>query len=169
MDLAAARQLFPLVTAEGLRGLERIRQHPSAPRWTHLIGDHVRAEDLHVVDAFRGALASAPPQPRGGPPPPVLEWVSRTRARVPRWRAVVPEGSALERDWARLPTLRREDVAAHIEELVVPASPSSARPRRGARAPQLTPSEGRDSNPAVAPSIVHPVCVPRASTSLKTT
>jgi phenylacetate-CoA ligase len=118
MDLDAARQLFPLVTVEGLRGLERIRQHPSAPRFTHLIGDHVRAEDLHAVDAFRGALASAPPQPRGGPPPPVLEWVSRMRARVPRWRALIPEGSALERDWARLPTLRREDVAAHVEELV---------------------------------------------------
>ena len=57
MELDAARKLFPLVTEAGLRGLERIRQHECAPRWTHQIGDHVVREDLEAVESFRQAQA----------------------------------------------------------------------------------------------------------------
>jgi phenylacetate-CoA ligase len=37
---------------------------------------------------------------------------------VARWRELVPDVGALERDWASIPTLRREDLAARIERLV---------------------------------------------------
>lgn len=118
MDLDAARQLFPLVTPAGLRGLARLREHPDAPRWTHLIGDHVRAEDLEAVDAYRAALRGPPAAPAPHPPPELLGWVERTRARVPRWRALLPPGMDLARAWASVPTTGREDLAARLEELV---------------------------------------------------
>jgi phenylacetate-CoA ligase len=118
MDLAAARQCFPLATPAGLQNLERLRQHPDAPRWTHLVGDHVRAEDLASVEAFRASAQPAPAADRHQPPPALLDWIVRTRARVARWRALVPDVAVLERDWPSIPTLRREDLAARIETLV---------------------------------------------------
>lgn len=118
MDLDAARALFPLVTPAGLRGLARLREHPDAPRWTHLVGDHVRGEDLAAVDAFRATLAAPPPAPAPHPPPSLLDWVERTRPRVRRWRSALPPGLDLARRWAELPTTSREDLALRIEELV---------------------------------------------------
>lgn len=117
MDLDAARALFPLATPAGLRNLEHVQEHPDAPRWTCLVGDHVRAEDLEAVDAFRAAARSAP-QPANQPMPALLDWVERTRDRVPRWRTLLPRGTALERDWTTLPTLSREDLALRMDELV---------------------------------------------------
>lgn len=115
MDLDAARRLWPLLTPAGLRQLERVRQHAQAPRWTHLIGDHATAEDLAALDAFRAALAAPRAAHRAGPPDPIVEWVARTRARVPLWQERIPQGFALARDWAFLPTTRREDLAAHLD------------------------------------------------------
>jgi len=112
MDLAEARRQFPLVTEAGLQNLTRIREHALAPRWTHAIGDHVTAEDLQAVDAFRRELAAARPAPRRGPPEDLVERVAQLRERVPLWLERIPQGFAIGRDWAFLPTTRREDLAA---------------------------------------------------------
>lgn len=118
MELERARDLFPLVTPAGLAGLRRIREHPDAPRWTHLLGDHVRAEDVAGVDAYRATLRDPAPAPAAHPPPAMLEWVARMRPRVALWRERLPRGLDLERDWAAVPTLRREDLAVRLDALV---------------------------------------------------
>jgi phenylacetate-CoA ligase len=119
VDLDAARELFPLVTPAGLQGLRQLREHPDAPAWTHLVGDHVLAEDLVAVEAYRAvAQAAPPPAPAAHPPPALLDWVERTRPRVRRWRALLPEGLDLARRWAEVPTTSREDLATRLEELV---------------------------------------------------
>lgn len=118
VDLDTARELFPLVTPAGLRGLLRLREHPDAPGWTHLIGDHVRREDLAGVEAYRASLAGEPPAPAVCPPQALLAWIERTRPRVPRWRALLPRGRDLARSWAEVPTTSREDLAVRLEELV---------------------------------------------------
>ena len=114
MDLAEARRQFPLVTEAGLQNLTRIREHALAPRWTHAIGDHVTAGDLQAVDAFRRELAAARPAPRRGPPEDLVERVAQLRERVPLWLERIPQGFAIGRDWAFLPTTRREDLAAQL-------------------------------------------------------
>ena len=117
MDLDHARTLFPLVTPEALRTLARLRQHPCAPRWTHEVGDHVRAEDLDAVERFRASLERPVFSGRRAPPAELCAWVEALRPRVPHLRAL-PAGLPLERDWAYLPTLRREDLASRPEALV---------------------------------------------------
>lgn len=123
MDLASARRRFPLITEAGLANLERIRQHEHAPWWTHAIGDHVTSEDRSAVDAFRGELAADRPEARRGPPERLLERIAGLRERVPLWQDRIPLGFDLARDWAFLPTMRREDLAARIELCVPEGEP----------------------------------------------
>ena len=40
------------------------------------------------------------------------------RGRVPVFKKHVPDGMDLERDWADIPTLSREDIAVRVESLV---------------------------------------------------
>ncbi len=117
MDLSAARLLNPLISEAGARALDRIRQHPCAPRWTHEIGDHLLAEDLSAVDDFRGRLDRAALPERAAPGWLVL-WASRLREQVPLWGERIPEGFDFERDWAYLPTMCRADLAAAAERFV---------------------------------------------------
>jgi phenylacetate-CoA ligase len=119
MDLSAARRLFPLATEEGLRSLRRVREHPCAPRWTHQIGDHLVAADLEAVDAFRSEVEAHRSGARRGPPPALVERLAALRERVPLWQQRIGAGFAMERDWAYLPTTRREDLASRID-LAVP-------------------------------------------------
>ncbi|HEY3449197.1 MAG TPA: AMP-binding protein [Myxococcales bacterium] len=116
MDLDAARKLFPLVSEAGLRGLERIRQHACAPKWTHEIGDHVIAGDLEAVERFRREQAEPRPFARRGPPEELLAKLAALRERVPLWEERVPQGFDFPRDWGYLPTMTREDLASRVEK-----------------------------------------------------
>lgn len=117
MDLSSARSLNPLITEDGLRALDRIRQHPCAPRWTCAIGDHLLAEDLAAVVAFRAELSGAQAAAQL-PPPWLTRWVADRREQVPLWRERIPAGFDFERDWAWLPTMCRADLAAAPERVV---------------------------------------------------
>lgn len=109
----------PLLAPEGVALLERLREHPDAPRWNYAVGDRLVGEDLPALDYFRQQLAvlRGPREP-GPPPPAVLQHVAGLRAQVPWMRAHLPEALDLERDWARVPTTSRRDLAATPWEFV---------------------------------------------------
>lgn len=114
----------PLLDRAGRRMLERLREHPDAPRWTYAVGDRLLAQDLPALDRFREALA-APRVPRapGAPPAQVLGALAAAIATVPRYRAAVPPGLDLERDWAQVPTTCRADLAAEPWSFVPDGEP----------------------------------------------
>jgi phenylacetate-CoA ligase len=118
MDLERARERFPLLDQDGLENLRRIQEHRDAPRWTHLIGDHLVMDDLEPLHRFRQGLDRADPSSRGAVPDHVVEGVLRARARLPAWQARIPQGMVLPRDWAHVPTSCRDDLASHPEDAV---------------------------------------------------
>lgn len=112
-EVPPERERTPLLDEAGRRMLERLREHPDAPRWTYAVGDRLVAEDLPALDRFREQLAAVPPLSHvPGPPPVVLQRLAHAVLHVPRYRSIVPAGLDLEHDWNRLPTTCRADLAA---------------------------------------------------------
>lgn len=111
MDLDLQRT--PLITPAGRAMLQRLREHPDAPRFNHATGDRCRSEDLAELDQFREELATLRGARGAGPPSNLLRRVSELRQRVPWFRERLPSGLDIERDWERLPTTSRQDVALH--------------------------------------------------------
>lgn len=107
----------PALDDRGRRVLDRLRQHPHAPRWNHEAGDRLKPSDLEALDALREDLRALR-RPRRSVPEEIIAWVLRRREVVPLFRARVPVGFALDRDWAEVPTSCREDVALRPEQLV---------------------------------------------------
>ena len=118
MDRAAMRHLFPLADQHGLALWKRIVEHPAAPPFTHQVGDHVQAADLVAVQAFRDRLGTLPQTADQGPPAHIVEWVGSRYRKVPLWQARIARGFAWQRDWLRLPTMNREDLARRMTEIV---------------------------------------------------
>lgn len=114
----------PLLDEAGRRMLERLREHPEAPRWTYAVGDRLEAEDLPALGRFRQELA-APCEPcrPAVPPARLLGALAAAVATVPRYRATVPGGLDLERDWAQVPTTCRADLAAEPWSFVPDGEP----------------------------------------------
>jgi phenylacetate-CoA ligase len=108
----------PLMTEAGYAALLRLVQHPHAPRWNYVVGDRVRAEDLPHVDALREAVAARRPAPGTVPPPELLAWVQGLRERSTCFHERLPDGFDLVRDWAHVPPMDREDLAARIDRVV---------------------------------------------------
>ena len=50
----------PLMTADGQRMLQRLREHPDAPRFNYATGDRLHQEDLSLIERFRNELAFFP-------------------------------------------------------------------------------------------------------------
>jgi phenylacetate-CoA ligase len=99
--------------------LLRIREHPDAPRWNTVAGDGLQVGDLETLDRFRHELATRRgPRAPGPPPPPILQRVAAWLRTVPWLRQHVTGDPDLERDWPRLPTMSRLDLALHTVELV---------------------------------------------------
>lgn len=97
--------------------LERLKQHPDAPRWNHAAGDRLGAPDLRALGRFADALRSERGPRPAAPPPQTLAWVRRLTPKVPRLRRAL-KGLRLPSDWALVPTMCREDVAVRPAELV---------------------------------------------------
>jgi len=119
MSDAKAVERHPLLDDAGRRTLERLREHPDAPRFNHATGDRLRREDLPLLDAFRAALRER----RGGrtpgvPEPDLLARAAAWAVSVPFARRAWPAGVSLERDWASLPTTSRADLARAPWEFV---------------------------------------------------
>ena len=99
---------FPLLTEKGRRMLERLREHPNAPRYNHRCGDLLTREALERVHDYESELRTAE---RGWRPGDVPAWVKEFAATcladVPfyRRRGGTPD------DFFALPTCGREDLA----------------------------------------------------------
>jgi phenylacetate-CoA ligase len=94
--------------------LQRLREHPAAPRWNHRAGDRLQPADLEALDALRATLRSERRGLCAQPSPEIL-------ARVERWGVTVPRLRRLAvrpRDWSSVPTMSREDVALQLDSLV---------------------------------------------------
>jgi phenylacetate-CoA ligase len=119
-----ARERHPLISERGLRMLERLREHPDAPRFNHETGDRLRPDDLPILERLREAIATQRgPLAIGPPPPTILSRVAAWRHDVPRFRAKVPPDIDLEREWERVPTMSRADLAVAPWELVPDGEP----------------------------------------------
>ena len=103
----AWRELNPLITDKGYALLDRIKQHRHAPRWNEVVGDHIVAEDLEAVDAFRKRVRDERSTTGRTPSGRVLNWVEQMRDRSLLFREHIPEGMNLDRDWAHVPTMGR--------------------------------------------------------------
>ena len=108
----------PLITEASYRTLQRMLQHPSAPRYNHTIGDGVTAEDRETYLTFRQRM-TGPVRTHE----PMVDFVGSLRGRSAWVDAHVPVGLHLGRDWHAVPTMRRHDVASRIEDLVPPDLP----------------------------------------------
>jgi phenylacetate-CoA ligase len=117
------RARTPLITEKGYRLLKSILEHPDAPRWNYVVGDRVVAGDVAHVKKLRAQLAPGARtggravRRRAGPPGHLLEWIEEMRRRS--WlieRRL--DGIDPARDWERVPTMGREDLAARLAEVV---------------------------------------------------
>lgn len=97
--------------------LDRLRQHPDAPRWNHAAGDRLGAADRSALERFAGALRAERGARGTAPSPRTVAWVRRLAPKVPRLRRVLA-GLRLPADWERIPTMSREDVAVRPAGLV---------------------------------------------------
>ena len=50
----------PAMTERAWQGLERVLQHPDAPRYNRTLGDRVGTAELAALEAFSTALVSRP-------------------------------------------------------------------------------------------------------------
>ncbi|MBX2798024.1 MAG: AMP-binding protein [Myxococcales bacterium] len=101
----------PLITERGFTLLQRLLQHPDAPSWNHTAGDRLDAAGLTALDAFRGRLRDPAPFDH-------VAWVQGRRDHVEAFRKRLPEGTDVARDWVHIPTMSREDLAVHVEEVI---------------------------------------------------
>ncbi|MBI2839217.1 MAG: phenylacetate--CoA ligase family protein [Acidobacteria bacterium] len=114
----ARRARNPLITEAGYSLLQRITQHPLAPKWNYEVGDRVIAADLQDVELFRAALRAERSPGSIGPPPRIRDWIRSMHDRVTLFGERLAEGFDLERDWAYVPTMNREDIAVRIDKIV---------------------------------------------------
>jgi len=123
LDEAAIRRTAPLLDERGMRAIERIARHPSAPRWNRVAGDRLEPGDLRAVDAFRDALGRGR-APFGREPPAAMRaWVKARRPWVPSFRARVGDDAVVDRAWTSIPTSSREDLAVRPETMVPDDAP----------------------------------------------
>ena len=113
------RERHPLITDAGVETLDRLREHPDAPHFNHATGDRLRAEDLPALERYRESIANGRgPRLPGPPPPAILRSVAGWRERVPVFQRTLEGVVDLERDWERIPTTSRADLALAPWEFV---------------------------------------------------
>lgn len=101
-------QRFPLLTAEGRRLLERLWEHPSAPRYNYRCGDQLTAAGLERVRAYERELRHAQNLwAQGETPAWVRDYAAWCLREVPFYRK---RESAAD-DFFALPTCDRADLS----------------------------------------------------------
>jgi len=112
----------PLLTPQGRRLLQRLQEHPDAPRFNYATGDRLHPDDLPAIESFRAQLRDRRP---GIPqaPPSILLRIATLREQVPFFRKHVPASLDLEKYWAALPTTSRQDLALAPWDFVPDAEP----------------------------------------------
>jgi phenylacetate-CoA ligase len=108
----------PLITPAGYRNLQRVLQHRYAPRWNFSLGDRIKTQDLVATEQFREAVFAAREPSNGHPGQPILDWVAMMRDQVASFRQRLPIGFDLQRDWAYIPTMSREDLVLDLPAMV---------------------------------------------------
>ena len=108
----------PLMDDEGFEVLQGIRQHSSAPKWNFEVGDRVTAADLEVAKAYRARVFSEGSATGRGIPAWMEDWVSSLRERSILYGARLPKDLELPRDWSKVPTICREDLATQLTDIV---------------------------------------------------
>jgi phenylacetate-CoA ligase len=101
----------PLLTPKGERMLERLREHPDAPRFNYVTGDRLYREDLDFIARFRNEMEQRRGSRQPEPDETILNVLSSLRERVPFFRDRIPFGLDMRRNWAELPTTSRRDLA----------------------------------------------------------
>jgi phenylacetate-CoA ligase len=108
----------PFITPAGQELLDRLLEHPRAPRYNHRCGDRLTREGLRRVRAFERRLGAArPPAPADGVPPWVRVFARRCLETVPFYRGRGGD----PRRFAELPTCGREELGR------APSSPTTGR------------------------------------------
>jgi phenylacetate-CoA ligase len=108
MDTLTDGERFPLLTDEGRKLLQRLREHPHAPRYTATCGNRLTAEYLRQVLEYEAELNAAPKGWAQGALPPWLEDFVRMCFRdVPFYRRY----GAQPESFYDIPTLDRSDLS----------------------------------------------------------
>ncbi|MBP7866132.1 MAG: AMP-binding protein [Acidobacteria bacterium] len=115
---AEQRERNPLITVGAWERLRGILQHPDAPAWNFATGDRLLPGDLPAVDVVRRSIREGRRPGDGRPPAAIRAWARAMRRRSPWFADALPKGLNLARDWARVPTMRRADLAARLERIV---------------------------------------------------
>lgn len=109
-------QRHPLLDEQGAQLLNRLREHPNAPRFNWRIGDRLTREGLESVRAYEEELGADHIGWRAGELPEWLgEFVARCYARVPFYRKY----GDVPANFTDIPTMTRADLA-RAPELFVP-------------------------------------------------
>ena len=96
---------WPLMTPAAETMLNRLRTHPSAPRYNHACGDRLSARARGNLVTYRARLAMGHP-----PEDWIMPLVERVYATVPRYRH-----RPLPTSLAEVPTTDRHDLLSHAE------------------------------------------------------
>jgi phenylacetate-CoA ligase len=103
------RERFPAVSDDGLRFLDRLRQHPHAPRYNLRTGDRLTTDAVARVKAYEERQHRTEPRWTYQDPPDWLaDWIDRCLTLVPVYRSRGAKGSRLE----DISTVSRADLAA---------------------------------------------------------
>jgi phenylacetate-CoA ligase len=98
---------FPLMDTAGRALLDRLREHPHAPRYNMRCGDRLTEAGRERVREFERALRASPPGWRLNEPPAwARDFADRCMREVPLYR----RGAVSSQDWSSIPTVERHDV-----------------------------------------------------------
>lgn len=111
---------FPTLTEAGRAMLQRLREHPSAPRFRNQSGNRLTAAEVEQVLAFEARTLGAPvPSPGEAPTTWLKEHVERCYRDVPYYRAM---GGAPRR-LRDVPTVTRAELSQDIARFVPDTAP----------------------------------------------
>jgi phenylacetate-CoA ligase len=113
--LPTESERYPMLSEEGRRMLQFLREHPSAPMFRNESGNRLSVQDLERVRAFDDEVRAQPAGwPKGEAPVWREDFVQRCLEHVPFYRQYGSEPAAFE----DLPTISRADLSRDIAAFV---------------------------------------------------